>query len=88
MTPDELRTCGERINNLKKLFNIREGWSRSDDTLPPRILKEKLPDGVMPGAGLTSDELSLMIEGYYSARGWTEDGLIPESKLLELNIAS
>ena len=87
MTPDELRTCGERINNLKKLFNIREGWSRSDDTLPPRILKEKLPDGVMPGAGLTSDELSLMIEGYYKARGWTEDGLIPEYKLVELNIA-
>ena len=75
------------INNLKKLFNIREGWNRLDDTLPPRILEEKLPDGVMPGTGLTSEELSLMIKGYYSARGWTEDGLIPASKLVELNIA-
>jgi aldehyde:ferredoxin oxidoreductase len=87
MTPDELRKCGERINNLKKLFNIREGWSRADDTLPPRILEEQLPDGVMPGIALTSEELSLMIGGYYSARGWTQDGLIPESKLVELNIA-
>jgi aldehyde:ferredoxin oxidoreductase len=36
MTAEELRHVGERINTLKKLFNIREGWQRADDTLPPR----------------------------------------------------
>ena len=86
MTPEMLRQAGERINNLKKLFNIREGWRRADDTLPPRVLQEKLPDGVAAGVGLTRAELDYMIAGYYQSRGWTEDGLIPDSKLKELGL--
>jgi aldehyde:ferredoxin oxidoreductase len=86
MTPDGLKQAGERINNLKKLFNIREGWTRADDTLPPRVLQEKLPSGVVAGVGLTREELDYMIAGYYLARGWTEEGLIPESKLAELGL--
>ncbi len=86
MTPGELRQAGERINNLKKLFNIREGWTRADDTLPPRVLQDKLSDGVAAGVGLTREELDYMIEGYYRARGWTEEGLIPEGKVAELGL--
>jgi aldehyde:ferredoxin oxidoreductase len=87
MTPQGLKQAGERINNLKKLFNIREGWTRCDDTLPPRVLQEKLPSGVVAGVGLTREELDYMIGGYYLARGWTEDGLIPAAKLAELGLA-
>ena len=86
MTPTELKRAGERVNNLKKLFNIREGWTREDDTLPPRALREKLPSGVAEGVGLSPDDLNMMVEGYYRARGWTEDGLIPEAKLRELDL--
>ena len=86
MTAGELRRCGERISNLKKLFNIREGWTRPDDTLPPRTLEETLPDGVAAGVGLSREDLDYMIAGYYRARGWTEDGLIPEGKLTELGL--
>ena len=86
MTAAELRRAGERVNNLKKLFNIREGWRRQDDTLPPRVLSEKLPSGVVEGVGLTSEELDRMVAQYYRARGWTEDGLIPDSKLRELDL--
>ena len=86
MTADALRRCGERISNLKKLFNIREGWTRADDTLPPRTLEETLPDGVAAGVGLTHEELDFMIAGYYQARGWTEDGVIPGEKLVELGL--
>ncbi|MDA1347577.1 MAG: aldehyde ferredoxin oxidoreductase family protein [Chloroflexi bacterium] len=86
MTADELMQAGERINNLKKLFNIREGWTRADDTLPPRALEEKLPDGVAEGVGLPREELDLMIAAYYRARGWNDDGTIPESKLRELGL--
>ena len=86
MTAGELRRCGERISNLKKLFNIREGWCRADDTLPPRTLEETLPDGVAAGVGLSREELDYMIAGYYLARGWTEDGLIPEGKLAGLGL--
>ena len=86
MSPDELKQAGERINNLKKLFNIREGWSRQDDTLPPRSLQEKLPTGVVAGVGLTQEELDYMIAGYYRARGWNEDGSVPNAKLADLGL--
>jgi len=86
LTPDQLRRAGERITNLKKAFNVREGWQREDDTLPPRILSDTLRDGAAQGVGLSRAELNLMIDGYYRARGWTTDGLIPEAKLRELGL--
>ena len=52
MTAEELRLAGERINNLKKQFNIREGWSRDDDTLPPRVFDEVAPYRSSGGSGL------------------------------------
>ena len=87
MSAGELKRAGERINNLKKLFNIREGWRREDDTLPPRILQEQLTSEVVAGVGLTQEELDYMIGGFYRSRGWTQDGLIPESKMMELGLS-
>ncbi|MBI2358720.1 MAG: aldehyde ferredoxin oxidoreductase family protein [Deltaproteobacteria bacterium] len=82
----ELRQVGERINTLKKLFNMREGWQPQDDWLPPRLLGETLPTGVAQGVGLTVNELREMIQGYYRAREWDENGFIPEKKLKELGL--
>ena len=82
----ELRRVGERINTLKKLFNVRAGWRPHDDWLPPRLLSEPLPTGVAQGVSLTAAELREMIEGYYKARGWNENGFIPEEKCKELGI--
>ena len=87
MRADDLKLAGERVNNLKKAFNIREGWNRADDTLPARVLEEPLADGVAKGVGLTPDDLDMMIRAYYDARGWTQDGLIPASKLRELGLS-
>ncbi len=88
MSGPELRLAGERINNMKKLFNLREGWTRSDDTLPDRCLTDPLTDG--PGAGehLTRDELDLMIVGYYRARCWADDGTIPAATLGKLGLSN
>jgi len=86
MTGIELRQAGERINNLKKLFNIRAGWTHADDTLPARCLDEPLSDGPGVGERLTRDELDLMIGGYYAARGWTAEGGIPDGKLTDLGL--
>ncbi len=86
VTPDELKRAGERINNLKKLFNTREGWTRADDTLPARVLSEPLPDGVAAGVGLSHQDLDMMITAYYQARGWNPDGSIPDEKLGELDL--
>ena len=86
VTAEELRIAGERINNLKKLFNLREGWSRADDSLPRRILEEELSDGPVKGVRLSRRDLDRMIAAYYQARGWEPDGTIPDSKLADLGL--
>ncbi len=86
MSAGELRLAGERINNLKKAFNIREGWTRDADTLPPRVFDELLPTGVVQDVGLSREDLDMMVRSYYRARGWREDGTIPEAKLQELEL--
>ncbi len=73
---DELRRAAAHVADLKKAYNQRWGWRRSDDTLPGRTLTEPLPDGAAAGVGLTQDELGGMIADYYRARGWSEDGRV------------
>lgn len=82
----DLRQAGERITNLKKLFNVREGWQPADDTLPQRVLSEPLPTGVARGSTLSEDELREMIAGYYKARGWSSEGVVPPAKIAELRL--
>ncbi len=72
----ELRRAAARIADLKKGYNQRWGWQRSDDTLPRRTLSEPLADGVAAGVGLTTDELDAMIANYYRARGWSANGRV------------
>lgn len=86
MTAQELREAGERISNLKKQFNVREGWTREVDTLPPRLLHEPIPDGPGKGIALTVAELAFLISDYYEARGWTAEGRIPEPMLARLGL--
>ena len=50
MSPEQLGLAGARICNLKKVFNIREGWSAADDWLPGRALRDAMPSG--PGKGV------------------------------------
>ncbi len=86
LSPEELAAVGERVWNLKKAFNIREGWTRADDTLPPRAMQDPIPSGPSKGSYVKPEELNLLIADYYEARGWTEDGLIPRAKLVELGL--
>jgi len=81
---DELVRAGERIFNAERLFLIRAGFSRKDDTLPPRILREPLPDGPAKGMVCHLDE---MLTEYYQLRGWTQDGIPTDEKLRELGLA-
>ncbi len=86
MTAEELKKCGERINNLKKLFNIREGWKSDDDTLPHRILTEPVNEGPNEGDRLSENQLNVMIDSYYRVRGWEKDGTIPSQKLKDMDL--
>jgi len=80
--PAELCEAGERINNLHRFFNIREGWKQPDDWLPPRLFK----DPVESGAVVSEKDLKAAIDGYYRQRGWTAEGLVPAEKLKALGM--
>ena len=77
VTADELRATAARIVTTKKRFNVREGWTRAEDTLPPRILDEAVAGVDGTEVRLTKDGLDRMIAAYYRARGWSEGGLPP-----------
>jgi aldehyde:ferredoxin oxidoreductase len=82
-TLEELEKAGERIINAERLFLKRAGFSRKDDSLPPRITGEPLPDGAAKGMVCHLDE---MLDEYYKIRGWSEDGIPGENKLKELGL--
>ena len=83
----ELRSTARRIVTAKKLFNVREGWTTAEDTLPRRFLAENLPSGASAGAVLPPERLREMIEAYYEARGWGSDGGVPPAQVHELDLA-
>jgi len=79
----DLLIAGERIWNLERLFNLRAGFSRSDDTLPPRLLEEPLTKGNSQGSVVRLDE---MLDDYYRFRGWNENGIPRPAKLAALGL--
>jgi aldehyde:ferredoxin oxidoreductase len=85
-TEDELLKIGERIHNMKGNFNAREGVTRKDWLLPPRILEDPIPDGVSKGHKISVEEMNLMLDDYMKARNWTVEGVPTPEKLKELGI--
>ncbi|MEM3491132.1 MAG: aldehyde ferredoxin oxidoreductase family protein, partial [Fervidicoccaceae archaeon] len=82
-TEDYLK-IGERIWNAERLFNLRAGMKpQEEDTLPKRFLEEPAPNGPNKGRVVRLKE---MLPRYYALRGWTQEGLIPEDKLKELEL--
>jgi len=83
---DELVLLGERVWNQVRLFNLREGFTRGDDTLPKRFMEEPLPGGPYQGHMVTASELEQLLDDYYSARGWSKNGAPEFDKLTQLGI--
>ncbi|MGB8648490.1 MAG: aldehyde ferredoxin oxidoreductase family protein [Anaerolineae bacterium] len=81
----DLIRVGERTYNLERLYNLREGFTVADDTLPPRLLNETVTDG--PSKGWVSN-LAPMLKEYYRGRGWDELGVPKKQKLEDLGLAS
>ena len=82
-TAENVLLAGERIWNMERLFNLKAGLTKADDTLPPRFLKEPMPEG--PAKGLVS-QLDIMLPQYYEIRGWTPEGVPTSGKLTELGL--
>lgn len=86
LTVGEVERIGERICNLERAFNVREGLSRKDDTLPYRVLHEPIPSGPSRGMYCPPAELDAMLDEYYRLRGWSRDGIPTPEKLRELEL--
>lgn len=80
---EEALKAGERIWNLEKLWNLKVGLTKADDTLPPRFLKDPMPDGAAKGQVV---HLNVTLPEYYKVRGWSDAGIPTEAKLKELNL--
>jgi aldehyde:ferredoxin oxidoreductase len=84
-TYDDMVKVGERAYNLARVFSIREGLTRADDTLPPRLLEEPLPEGMAEGK--VNENLPAMLDKYYELRGWDKaTGKPTPEKLKELGL--
>ena len=88
VTADELRQTARRIVTAKKLFNVREGWTPAEDTLPrARCSPRALPAGTRPRRpSFPAERLRDMIAAYYHDRGWTSDGQVPGSLVADLGL--
>jgi aldehyde:ferredoxin oxidoreductase len=88
MTPEEMAKVGDRIENLARLFNIREGkGTRKYDTLPWKIKNCPVPEeGPAKGVVVNEEEFQLGLDDYYAVRGWTVDGVPTVEKLKELGL--
>ncbi|MFW9874775.1 MAG: aldehyde ferredoxin oxidoreductase family protein [Candidatus Thorarchaeota archaeon] len=75
----DLITIGERIYTLERLFNLKEGFTKEDDILPPRFLKDPLNEGPSKGRIVPLEQL---LRDFYKVRQWDENG-VPSDELLE-----
>jgi aldehyde:ferredoxin oxidoreductase len=80
-SPEDLMLAGERIWNLEKLYNLREGFEKSSDTLPDRFFSEGLK-----GKRIDREEFLKTLEEYYRMRGWDENGIPSKQKLTQLGV--
>jgi aldehyde:ferredoxin oxidoreductase len=82
---EDMMRLGEMAYNLARVFNVREGLTRADDTLPARLLEEPLPEG--PAQGKVNENLDAMLDKYYELRGWDRaTGKPTPQKLIELGL--
>ncbi|GAA3048124.1 aldehyde ferredoxin oxidoreductase family protein [Pseudonocardia yunnanensis] len=84
ITPDELRAAARRIVLAKRVFNLREGATAEDDTLPRRMLATPLELGSGRTATLTAERLRSMVAGYYTGRGLDVEGRPDPADLADL----
>jgi len=83
LSVEQLLACGDRIFNNERLFNLAEGYTARDDTLPKRLLEEPMPAGPSKGHVHPLDK---MLPKYYEVRGWAADGVPTREKKAALGL--
>jgi aldehyde:ferredoxin oxidoreductase len=86
MNVQQMDLIGERIWNLQRLYNVREGIRRKDDTLPERFFEEPLPDGFSKGQVIEREVFEKALDDYYNMHGWDKQGIPTKEKIRELGL--
>ncbi len=84
LTANDMKTIGERLFNLKRMYNVKLGISRKDDTLPPRLLIHEKESGA---AGGVVPHFPRILNDFYNYRGWSPEGIPKATKLEELGLS-
>ena len=74
-TVDGLKQVGERVWTLERMFNLREGLAKKDDTLPERLFTVPIHDGPSKGAVVNRADFESELEAYYAVWGWSPEGI-------------
>jgi len=77
-----LNEIGERVHNLERVYNVRLGLSRKEDSLPERLTEDPLPEGPAKGEVWDAD----LIDKFYEACGWDKRGIPTKDKLKSLGL--
>lgn len=84
---NDFRKTGERVYNLVRAYNVREGLTRADDVLPDRLHDEPLPEGPGKGMVISREGFNAYLDTYYDLRGWDKaTGKPTREKLSELGL--
>ncbi len=86
VTNGDLLKAGERGHNVAKAYNVREGFLRDDDFLPDRVYREEVPYGPNEGARIKRRNYEKALDRYYTARGWSLEGVPTQGKLEDLDL--
>jgi aldehyde:ferredoxin oxidoreductase len=65
---------------------VREGFSKKEDTMPPRMCLDPLPDGNAKGKVVTMQNFEKMLTEYYHLWGWDDQGKLNASTIHELGL--
>ena len=85
-SPADLILLGERVNTLGRCFNLRDGFTRADDYLPARLSEEPIPGGPSKGHLTSVDEQNGMLDQYYEAYGYDQQGNPTRDRLTKLSL--
>jgi aldehyde:ferredoxin oxidoreductase len=86
MSVADLFIIGERVYNLQRAFNVREGLDRKADSLPARVFEDPIPKGASKGSRIKRSEFERMLDDYYQARGWSWNGVPTKVKMISLDL--
>jgi aldehyde:ferredoxin oxidoreductase len=86
LTMDDCMKVAERVYTLERSFNTVNGFTRDDDTVPPRMYKEALTKGKAKGGILKPENIEKLLDKYYADRGWDSRGKPSKTRLNELGL--